>query len=135
MLCLKGLIVVDAFQTWCGPCKTAVDLFRKIRNEVGSDLLCFAVAEVDSIDALGKYRGKCKPVFLFYSVTGRASLEHPLICFSHLSGRRISSCCERSECTIAAEDHPGTAGSRKEGFGTRRTACGGNQGKVQCPQL
>ncbi|XP_055580103.1 thioredoxin domain-containing protein 6 [Falco cherrug] len=67
MLCLKGLIVVDAFQTWCGPCKTAVDLFRKIRNEVDSDLLCFAVAEVDSIDALEKYRGKCKPAFLFYS--------------------------------------------------------------------
>ncbi|XP_068001495.1 thioredoxin domain-containing protein 6 isoform X2 [Melanerpes formicivorus] len=43
MLCLKGLIVVDAFQTWCGPCKTVVDLFRKIRNEVGSHLLHFAV--------------------------------------------------------------------------------------------
>ncbi|KAM6258731.1 thioredoxin domain-containing protein 6 [Spheniscus humboldti] len=67
MLCLKGLIVVDAFQAWCGPCKTVVDLFRKIRNEVGSDLLHFAVAEVDSIDALEKYRGKCEPVFLFYA--------------------------------------------------------------------
>ncbi|KAM6064905.1 thioredoxin domain-containing protein 6 isoform 2-T2 [Theristicus caerulescens] len=67
MLCLKGLIVVDAFQAWCGPCKTVVDLFRKIRNEVGSDLLHFAVAEVDSIDALEKYRGKCEPLFLFYA--------------------------------------------------------------------
>ncbi|XP_035755971.1 thioredoxin domain-containing protein 6 isoform X1 [Egretta garzetta] len=67
MLSLKGLIVVDAFQAWCGPCKTVVDLFRKVRNEVGSDLLHFAVAEVDSIDALEKYRGKCKPVFLFYA--------------------------------------------------------------------
>uniref|UniRef100_A0A8B9QTE1 Thioredoxin domain-containing protein n=1 Tax=Anas platyrhynchos TaxID=8839 RepID=A0A8B9QTE1_ANAPL len=69
MLCLKGLIVVDAFQAWCGPCKTVVDLFRKIRNEVSSDLLHFAVAEVDSIDALEKYRGKCEPVFLFYAVS------------------------------------------------------------------
>ncbi|XP_053930500.1 thioredoxin domain-containing protein 6 isoform X3 [Cuculus canorus] len=67
MLCLKGLIVVDVFQAWCGPCKTVVDLFRKIRNEVGSDLLHFAVAEADSIDALEKYRGKCEPVFLFYT--------------------------------------------------------------------
>ncbi|XP_054691461.1 thioredoxin domain-containing protein 6 isoform X1 [Grus americana] len=67
MLYLKGLIVVDGFQAWCGPCKTVVDLFRKIRNEVGSDLLHFAVAEVDSIDALEKYRGKCEPVFLFYT--------------------------------------------------------------------
>ncbi|NXK10153.1 TXND6 protein, partial [Herpetotheres cachinnans] len=58
---------VDAFQAWCGPCKTVVDLFRKIKNEVGSDLLYFAVAEVDSVDALEKYRGKCKPVFLCYA--------------------------------------------------------------------
>ncbi|KFQ01647.1 Thioredoxin domain-containing protein 6, partial [Leptosomus discolor] len=57
---------VDAFQAWCGPCKTVVDLFQKIRNEVGSDLH-FAVAEVDSIDALEEYRGKCEPVFLFYA--------------------------------------------------------------------
>ncbi|XP_065701212.1 thioredoxin domain-containing protein 6 [Patagioenas fasciata] len=67
MLCLKGLIVVDVFQAWCGPCKTVVDLFRKLRNEVGSDLLHFAVAEVDSIDALEKYRGTCEPVFLFFA--------------------------------------------------------------------
>ncbi|XP_017681810.1 PREDICTED: thioredoxin domain-containing protein 6 [Lepidothrix coronata] len=67
MLCLKGLIVVDAFQAWCGPCKTVVDLFQKIRNEVGSNLLHFAVAEVDSIDALEGYRGQCQPVFLFYT--------------------------------------------------------------------
>ncbi|XP_069720996.1 thioredoxin domain-containing protein 6 [Phaenicophaeus curvirostris] len=66
-LCLRGLIVVDVFQAWCGPCKTVVDLFCKIRNEVGSDLLHFAVAEADSIDALEKYRGKCEPVFLFYA--------------------------------------------------------------------
>uniref|UniRef100_A0A670ZW49 Thioredoxin domain-containing protein n=1 Tax=Pseudonaja textilis TaxID=8673 RepID=A0A670ZW49_PSETE len=62
----KGLIVVDAYQGWCGPCKTVVNLFKKIRNEVGGDLLHFAVAEVDSIDALEKYRGKCEPTFLFY---------------------------------------------------------------------
>lgn len=48
-------------------------------------------------------------------------------CFSHLSGRRTGSCCERSECTVAAEDHSGTSGSGKEGFRTRWGACGGNQ--------
>ncbi|KFP31932.1 Thioredoxin domain-containing protein 6, partial [Colius striatus] len=58
---------VDVFQAWCGPCKAAVDLFRTIRNEVGGDLLHFAVAEVDSIDALEKYRGKSEPVFLLYA--------------------------------------------------------------------
>uniref|UniRef100_A0A8D2NSQ2 Thioredoxin domain-containing protein n=1 Tax=Zosterops lateralis melanops TaxID=1220523 RepID=A0A8D2NSQ2_ZOSLA len=61
--------VVDVFQAWCGPCKAVVSLFQKIRNQVGSDLLHFAVAEVDSIDALEKYRGQCEPVFLFYRVS------------------------------------------------------------------
>lgn len=63
----KGLIVVDIYQAWCGPCKTTVSLFRKIKNELGDDLLLFAVAEADSIDALEKYRGKCEPTFLFFA--------------------------------------------------------------------
>ncbi|XP_063284788.1 thioredoxin domain-containing protein 6 [Pelobates fuscus] len=61
----KGLIVVDVYQAWCGSCKTVVSLFRKIKNELGDDLLQFAVAEADSIDSLDKYRGKCEPTFLF----------------------------------------------------------------------
>ncbi|KAM8934117.1 thioredoxin domain-containing protein 6 [Pelodytes ibericus] len=65
ILSSKGLIVVDVYQAWCGPCKTAVSLFRKIKNELGDDLLQFAVAEADSIDSLEKYRGKCEPTFLF----------------------------------------------------------------------
>ncbi|XP_025072614.1 thioredoxin domain-containing protein 6 isoform X1 [Alligator sinensis] len=67
MLCFKGLMVVDVYQAWCGPCKTVVNLFRKIKNELGDDLLHFAVAEVDSIGALEKYQGKCEPTFLFYA--------------------------------------------------------------------
>ncbi|XP_050821677.1 thioredoxin domain-containing protein 6 isoform X4 [Gopherus flavomarginatus] len=72
MLGFKGLIVVDVYQGWCGPCRTVVNLFRKIRNELGDDLLHFAVAEVDSIDALENYRGKCEPTFLFYAIKDEA---------------------------------------------------------------
>ncbi|XP_066497061.1 thioredoxin domain-containing protein 6 isoform X2 [Hoplias malabaricus] len=67
MLALKGLTVVDVFQQWCGACRAVLSLFRKIKNELGDDLLHFAVAEADSIDALEKYRGKCEPTFLFYA--------------------------------------------------------------------
>lgn len=57
-----------------------------------------------------------------------------LICFPHLPGRRISGCCKRSRCTIAAEDHPETAGRGEEGFPWRR-ACGGNGSlKLQTPR-
>ncbi|KAI4893002.1 hypothetical protein NFI96_027329, partial [Prochilodus magdalenae] len=67
MLASKGLTVVDVFQQWCGPCRAVLSLFRKIKNELGDDLLHFAIAEADSIDALEKYRGKCEPTFLFYA--------------------------------------------------------------------
>ncbi|XP_076118967.1 thioredoxin domain-containing protein 6 [Alosa pseudoharengus] len=66
MLSTKGLTVVDIYQQWCGPCRAVVSLFRKIKNELGDDLLHFATAEADSIDALERYRGRCEPTFLFY---------------------------------------------------------------------
>ncbi|XP_054471652.1 thioredoxin domain-containing protein 6 [Anoplopoma fimbria] len=65
MLATKGLTVVDVYQQWCGPCRAVVSLLRKIKNELGDDLLHFATAEADSIDALERYRGKCEPTFLF----------------------------------------------------------------------
>ncbi|XP_022595893.1 thioredoxin domain-containing protein 3 homolog isoform X1 [Seriola dumerili] len=66
MLATKGLTVVDVNQQWCGPCRAVVSLLRKIKNELGDELLHFATAEADSIDALEKYRGKCEPTFLFH---------------------------------------------------------------------
>ncbi|XP_077437101.1 thioredoxin domain-containing protein 6-like [Vanacampus margaritifer] len=66
VLATKGLTVVDVYQHWCGPCRAVISLLRKINNEVSDDLLHFATAEADSIDALEKYRGKCEPTFLFY---------------------------------------------------------------------
>ncbi|XP_051937428.1 thioredoxin domain-containing protein 6 [Hippocampus zosterae] len=66
VLATKGLTVVDVYQHWCGPCRAVINLLRKINNELGDELLHFATAEADSIDALEKYRGKCEPTFLFY---------------------------------------------------------------------
>ncbi|XP_005918345.1 thioredoxin domain-containing protein 6 isoform X2 [Haplochromis burtoni] len=66
ILATKGLTVVDVYQQWCGPCRAVVSLLRKIKNELGDDLLHFATAEADSIDVLERYRGKCEPTFLFY---------------------------------------------------------------------
>ncbi|KAK2904677.1 hypothetical protein Q8A67_006476 [Cirrhinus molitorella] len=67
VLATRGLIVVDVYQQWCGPCRAVVSLFRKIKNELGDELLHFATAEADGIEALEKYRGKCEPTFLFYA--------------------------------------------------------------------
>ncbi|XP_009986438.1 PREDICTED: thioredoxin domain-containing protein 3, partial [Tauraco erythrolophus] len=66
MLLTEGLVVIDVYQAWCGPCKAVVNLFRKLKNEFGEDdVLHFAVAEADSIPTLQPFRNKCEPVFLF----------------------------------------------------------------------
>lgn len=36
------IAVVDVYQQWCGPCRAVVSLLRKIKNELGDDLLHFA---------------------------------------------------------------------------------------------
>nr|P90666.1 RecName: Full=Thioredoxin domain-containing protein 3 homolog; AltName: Full=Intermediate chain 1; AltName: Full=NME/NM23 family member 8 [Heliocidaris crassispina]BAA09934.1 intermediate chain 1 [Heliocidaris crassispina] len=66
LLSLEGLTVIDVYQKWCGPCAAVLSLFKRLRNEIGDDLLRFAVAEADSIETLERYRGKCEPCFLRY---------------------------------------------------------------------
>lgn len=34
--------VIDVYSGWCGPCKAVLGLFRRIKNELGDDLLRFA---------------------------------------------------------------------------------------------
>uniref|UniRef100_A0A8C4S2Q4 NME/NM23 family member 9 n=1 Tax=Erpetoichthys calabaricus TaxID=27687 RepID=A0A8C4S2Q4_ERPCA len=65
MLARKGVNVIDLYQQWCGPCKAAVGFFRKIKNDLGDDLLHFATADANSIPALERYVGPCIPTFLF----------------------------------------------------------------------
>ncbi|KAH8850446.1 Thioredoxin domain-containing protein 3 like [Schistosoma japonicum] len=61
-----GLIVVDVYQAWCGPCSAVVGLFKRLKTEINDDLLHFAVAKADTIETFELYRGKCEPYFLFF---------------------------------------------------------------------
>ena len=38
--------VVDVYSRWCGPCKAVTGLFRRIKNELGDDLLKFAIVRI-----------------------------------------------------------------------------------------
>ena len=40
--------VVDVYSRWCGPCKAVTGLFRRIKNELGDDLLKFAIVRMKS---------------------------------------------------------------------------------------
>ena len=61
-----GMLVVDAYAAWCGPCTAIRSLLNKIKINLDRDDLVFAVAETDSIDSLSAYRNKSEPTFLFY---------------------------------------------------------------------
>ena len=39
--------VVDVYSRWCGPCKAVTGLFRRIKNELGDDLLKFAIVRMN----------------------------------------------------------------------------------------
>ena len=41
-------VVVDAYSAWCGPCKAIVSTLKRIKNELGDDLLHFATVSVKS---------------------------------------------------------------------------------------
>ncbi|NWV27727.1 TXND3 protein, partial [Origma solitaria] len=66
MLLIQGIVVIDVYRAWCGPCKAVLNLFKKLRIDFSDDnVLHFAVAEADSIEILKPFRKSCEPVFLF----------------------------------------------------------------------
>ncbi|VDP40826.1 unnamed protein product [Schistosoma curassoni] len=64
----QGLIVVDVYQEWCGPCSAVVGLFKRLKTEINDDLLHFAVVKADTVETFELYRGKCEPYFLFFGI-------------------------------------------------------------------
>ena len=46
-----------------------MSLFRRIKNELGDNLLKFAVAKSDNITSLEMYRERSEPTFLFFAVS------------------------------------------------------------------
>jgi len=39
----EGLLVIDVYQEWAGPCKSMIGNFRRMRNELSDNLLKFAM--------------------------------------------------------------------------------------------
>jgi len=41
--------VVDSYSAWCGPCKAIVSSFKRLKNELGDDLLVFATVSIEHV--------------------------------------------------------------------------------------
>ncbi|XP_057331537.1 uncharacterized protein LOC130671581 isoform X2 [Microplitis mediator] len=59
----KGLI--DVYSDWSGPCTGMVSILKKIKMEIGGDLLSYATAKCDNITDLERFRGKSEPTWMF----------------------------------------------------------------------
>ncbi|XP_076237009.1 uncharacterized protein LOC143180878 [Calliopsis andreniformis] len=60
-----GLIVVDVYSEWSGPCTGMVSTLKKIKMEIGGDTLNYATAKCDCITDLERFQGKSEPIWMF----------------------------------------------------------------------
>jgi thioredoxin-like negative regulator of GroEL len=63
LLTHPGLVVVDVYSDWSGPCSAMASTLRKIKFEVGH--VDYAIARNDDIADLERYRGRSEPVWMF----------------------------------------------------------------------
>ena len=65
LLSRPGLIVVDVYSDWSGPCTAMVNTLKKIQMEVGLEAVDYAIARNDDIDDLARFRGRSEPTWMF----------------------------------------------------------------------
>ncbi|KAL0120958.1 hypothetical protein PUN28_008580 [Cardiocondyla obscurior] len=61
----KGLVVVDVYSDWSGPCTGMVSILKKLKMEIGGDALSYAMANCDRVTDLKRFQGKSEPIWMF----------------------------------------------------------------------
>jgi thioredoxin 1 len=62
----KGVVVVDFFATWCGPCKMLAPVFESVSNKMGDKAEFFRIDVDKSINIAQKYEIAAIPTMIIF---------------------------------------------------------------------
>lgn len=62
----KGVVVVDFFATWCGPCKMLAPVFEGVSNNMGDKARFFKIDIDQSSNIAQKYRIAAVPTMIIF---------------------------------------------------------------------
>lgn len=62
----NGVVVVDFFATWCGPCKMLGPVFEGVSNKMGDKAKFFKVDIDENLNIAQKYRISAVPTMIIF---------------------------------------------------------------------
>ncbi len=71
----QGVVLVDFFATWCGPCRMMVPILEDIQEELGDKLSVYKV-DVDEEEKLARSFGIMSIPTLYLFVNGEIKEKH-----------------------------------------------------------